>query len=282
MRVELTEDRWHDLRASLAAATDRFAGLLLAPAERDRRVGRWNSGEIAAHVAIVAHLNAGFLRTPSAPTGHPELDHLVATSSLGDIAHLNDMALREHPERSPAVLAGRLREGVGLLLDRTAGLDPLAPARWLGGATLPAVSLVAHLLNEILLHGFDLARARSLPWRLPSGEAGLAFDLFLVSLLGGTDRGLLFGTGAGRGKLIRIEFRSPHTTPVVLVVGGGRVGADPPGGQVDARVRFEPGALMLAAFRRVSLLRAVATGRIVATGRRPWAAATYVRGMNTP
>ncbi|MFD9737207.1 maleylpyruvate isomerase N-terminal domain-containing protein [Umezawaea sp. NPDC059074] len=282
MRVELADDRWHDLRSSLAAATDRFTGLLLAPGERDRRVGRWRSGEIAAHVAVVAHLNAGFLRAPSAPTGHPLIDRLVRTSSLGDIGHLNDVALREHPERSPSVLAERLRDGVGLLLDRSADLDPLAPARWLGGATLPAASLVAHMLNEVLLHGHDLARARSLPWRLPSREAGLAFDLFLVSLLGGTDRGCLFGPGAGQGRVIRIEFRSPHTTPVVLVTGGGRIGADPPGGRVDARVRFEPGALMLAAFRRVSLSRAVATGRIVATGRRPWAAATYVRGMNTP
>ncbi|RKT53646.1 maleylpyruvate isomerase N-terminal domain-containing protein [Saccharothrix australiensis] len=282
MHLELTDRRWRELRAALDTATDRFVELLLACRTPDRQaVGRWTAAETAAHTAIVADLNAGLLHAPSAPLGLPEVDRFATTTTLGGLAHLNDVALREFPERSPEAVARRLRAGVSLLLDRSADLDPLGPATWLGSAPLPVASLLAHQLNETLLHGFDVAQAMSRPWPVPSAEAALAFDLFLVPLLGcDTDR--LFGDDAGQGRRVHVEFRSRHTTPVVLASGGGRVGAEPPGREVDARVRFEPGALMLVVFRRKRLVPAVATGRIVASGRRPWAAVTYLRRMRTP
>ncbi|MFT7840539.1 maleylpyruvate isomerase N-terminal domain-containing protein [Saccharothrix sp. BKS2] len=288
MRLELTDQRWHDLRAALDGATDRFTRLLLDVRDPDRpapdrpRAVRWTAAETAAHTAVVAHLNAGLLHAPATPLGAPAVDPLVAATTLGDIAHLNDVALREFPTRSPEALARWLREGVSLLLDRSADRDPHEPAHWLGDARLPVASLLAHQLNEVLLHGFDIARAHSLPWRVPSAEAALAFDLFLVSLLGSRETGRLFGAGGGQGRTVRVEFRSAHTTPVVLVNGGGRIGAEPPDGGADARIRFEPAALMLTIFRRTPLARAVATGRVVASGRRPWAALTYMRRMRTP
>jgi uncharacterized protein (TIGR03083 family) len=287
LRLELSDRRWQDLRHALDGAADRFARLLLdlrdadRPAPGNRQVGRWTAAETAAHTAVVAHLNAGMLHAPSAPLGVPEVDRLIPRTTLGDIAHLNEVALREFPDRAPEVLAQRLREGVSLLLRHSADRDPAEPAPWLGGSRLTVASLLAHQLNEILIHGSDIARAHSLPWRVPSAEAAFAFDLFLVRLLGG-DKGRLFGDSAGQGRPVRVEFRSAHTTPVVLVNGGGRIGVDPPGSGADARVRFEPGTLMLTIFRRTSLARAVATGRVVATGRRPWVALTYLRRMNTP
>ncbi|WP_199444297.1 maleylpyruvate isomerase family mycothiol-dependent enzyme [Umezawaea beigongshangensis] len=283
VRLELTEHRWHDLRTALAAATERFADLLLSCRDPDLpAIGHWSVAEVAAHAAIVSRMQAGFLRSPAAPLGVPEIDRLLASATLGDFARLNDAALRAFPERSPEVLARDLREGVADVVELSADADPHRSARWLGDSRMPVASLLAHQLNEILLHGWDIARAVSLPWRVPSAEAALAFEVFLVQLLGGEHTGHLFGDGSGRGRRLRVEFRSAHTTPVVLVSGEGRVGADPPGGGADARVRFEPGALMLTVFRRTPLARAVATGRIVATGPRPWVAVSYLRRMRTP
>ncbi|MCP2167739.1 TIGR03083 family protein [Goodfellowiella coeruleoviolacea] len=283
MRLELSDQRWPGLRAALRDAADRFAALVLAcPDEHRAAVGAWTAAEVAAHTAIVARLNAGLLRDPAAPLGVPELDRLIARTTLGGIAHLNDVALREYPERSPLLLARALRDAVAHLLDHSRALDPGAPATWLGGARLPVAALLAHQLNEILLHGHDIARACGLAWHIPSAEAAFAFELFLVRLLGSEDTGRLFDRGAREGRPLAVEFRSPHTDPVVLGSGGGRITAGPPTGTADARVRFEPAALMLTVFRRVRLARAVLTGRVVVTGPRPWTAVTYLRRMRTP
>lgn len=283
MRLELTERRWLGLRTALADATERFAALVLSGQAAVRpAVGHWSPLDCAAHTAVVARMNAGFLTSPAAPLGVPELDRLVASSTLGDIGALNEILLRAFPDRTPATLVRHLREGVDDLLRDSADVDPHAPATWIGGSGMPAAALLAHLLNEILLHGWDVSRALARPWRVPSHEAAFAFEVFLVQLLGGEDTRRLFGPGSGRGRPLRVEFRSPHTTPVVLFNGDGRIGADPPEAGADARVRFEPGALMLTVFRRTRLARAVATGRIVASGRRPWDAVSYLRRMHTP
>lgn len=285
MQLELSEQRWQGLRAALRSASDRFADLARsAPPPTRLAVGSWTAAETLAHTAIVAHLNAGVLRDPTAPLGVPDVDRLVPGTTLGDIAHLNEVALRVFPDRTPAALADHLRDGVAELLDRSATLDPRGPATWLGGARLPVAAVLAHQLNEILIHGHDIARARGSRWRISSVDAALAFELFLVRLLGTDEPGRLFGgaPAAGGGRRVAIEFRSRHTAPVVLAAGGGRASAQPPDGHADARVRFEPAALMLIVFRRRRLARALATGELVATGRRPWAAVSYLRGMRTP
>lgn len=282
MELELTDRRWRDLRAALAGAADRFARMVLACPTPDRRtIGDWSAVDTAAHVAIVARLNAGLIDGNRSPLDEPELDRLWLESSFGAFARLNDMSLDHFPEREPEVVANRLLEEVDLLLSRAGDIDPHEIRPWLGGANFPAASHVAHQLNEILIHGLDIARAIDVPWHISTEEAAFTFDLFLMHLLGG-DSGKLLGGGGMPGR-VAIEFRSKHTTPVVLTSDNGRISVEPPnGGKVDARIRFDPATMMLTVFRRERLVRAVATGKVFAFGRRPWAAVTYLKGMRSP
>ncbi|MGM1060280.1 maleylpyruvate isomerase N-terminal domain-containing protein [Saccharothrix sp. Mg75] len=284
MELELTDQGWHALRGALADAADRFARLITDRWEPGRRaVGTWSVAETAAHTAIVAHLDAGLLVDPEAATGVPEVDGLVPGTTLATLADLNAAALERFPDRSPDGIADHLLTGVATLLERSADLDPLAPATWLGRSRLTVASLLAHQLNEILLHGFDIAGPGSRAWRVPPEEAALAFDVFLMRLLGTDDQGVLFGPGVGGGRRVSVELRSDRTTPVVLTTGGGgRTTVEPPDGRADARIRFEPAAFMLTTFRRTRLTRALATGRLVVSGRRPWVAVEYLRRTRTP
>lgn len=282
MEPDITDRRWQDVRDALAGAATRFSRLLLDCRTPDRRtIGDWSAADTAAHVAIVGRLNAGLIAGDLAPLDEPDLDRGWQEANLGGFARLNALSLAAFPERSPEVVANTLLEEVDLLLARARDVDPREPRPWLGGARLPAAAHVAHQLNEILIHGLDIARALDVPWDIAAHEAALAFDLFLMPMLGGQSGRLL--AGAGGGDRVTLEFRSRHTTPVVLTSGHGRLRVEPPDGRrLDARILFDPTAMMLTVFRRISLTRAIATGKVRPLGLRPWAAVRYLRGMRSP
>lgn len=52
-----------------------------------------------------------------------------------------------------------LRGHINRMLDASAGRDPAATFAWLGGARLPLAGMLAHMVNELLIHGSDIARA---------------------------------------------------------------------------------------------------------------------------
>ncbi|MDQ2583678.1 hypothetical protein CKY47_06695 [Saccharothrix yanglingensis] len=281
----LTDQRWQELRGALADASARFGRLITEHREPERRaVGTWTVAEAAAHTAIVSHLDAGMLTGSS---GDPELDRRIPGTTLGDLADLNALALRRFPLDSAGAIADHLREGVALLLERSADLDPRAPATWLGGSRLTVGFLLAHLLNEVLLHGVDVAGPESDAWHVPSAEAALAFDHFFVGLLSAEEKGILFGppgaAGRGGGRQVSVELRSSRTIPVVLTTdGSGGATVAPAGGPADARIDFEPAAFMLTVFRRTGVDSALASGRLVVSGRNPAVGVEYLRRTQTP
>lgn len=283
MELEITDQRWQDLRDALAAATDRFTRVLLDCTTPQRTViGDWTVADTAAHVAIVGRLNAGLIAADLDPLDEPDLDRGWQESGLGGFARLNALSLDHFPERDLTVVANRLQEEVDLLLIRAKDVDPRAPRPWLGSATLPAASHVAHQLNEVLIHGLDIARALGVPWHISTHEAALTFDLFLMRMLGGDSGNLLRGGGGYPGR-VAIEFRSRHTTPIVLTNDHGRLSISAPGAEkVDAQVRFDPAGMMLTVFRRIPIARAVLTGKVFVFGRHPLAAVGYLRGMRSP
>ncbi|MFI9011143.1 maleylpyruvate isomerase N-terminal domain-containing protein [Actinosynnema sp. NPDC053489] len=282
MELDITDRRWQDARDALSGAAERFTRVLADCRTPDRRtIGDWSVADTAAHVALVGRLNAGLIGADPSPLDEPDLDRGWRESSLGGFARLNALSLARFPERALDVVSNTLLEEVDLLLTRAKDTDPRELRPWLGGAELPAAAHVAHQLNEVLIHGLDIARVLGVPWRISAHEAALTFDLFLMPMLGGRSGRLLAGGGApGR---VALEFRSKHTTPVVLTSEGGRLRVEPADGRrVDARVTFDPTAMMLTIFRRIRLARAVATGKVLAFGRRPWAAVGYLRGMRSP
>jgi uncharacterized protein (TIGR03083 family) len=282
VELDITDRRWQDARDALAGAAQRFSRMLLdCRSPEQRTIGDWTVADTAAHVAIVARLNAGLIGGDLSPLDAPDLDRGWQESSLGGFARLNALTLDHFPERALDVVANTLLEEVDLVLNRAGDVDPRELRPWLGSAQLPAAAHVAHQLNEILIHGLDIARALDVPWHISAHEAALTFDLFLMPMLGGRSGRLLAGGGApGR---VTLEFRSKHTTPVVLTSENGRLQVEPADGRkTDAQVRFDPATMMLTIFRRTRLARAVVTGKVLAFGRRPWAAVAYLRGMRSP
>ena len=273
-------EHWPEVRAALLETTDRFAFLVASATDPEApAIGDWSVAETAAHVAAVALIYASLF--PPGAAGVPGLPDRVRAAALDEVAGLNDFMLDRLPEREPSELADRVRANVEEMLRASADLPPEQTIGWLGDSRLPVAGCCAHLLNELLIHGHDIAAATRAEWPIPQSHAALAFELFLVELLRG-DTGRLLAHEPISRIPVAIRFRSRHTAPVILAVRNGRFQVAPADSPADATLFFAPATLMLLLFGRVSPVRAAATGKTVVWGRKPWRLAALLNSVRFP
>jgi len=221
--------------------------------------------------------------SPDAPLPVEGIAELVPITTVDNIDRVINEALRRgYTERDPAALVRRLRQSISELLAITAEADPEQTVAWLGGSRLPLAGLLAHLTNELLLHGRDVARALGAPWAIPQEYSALFFELFLVEIIRNGVGNVLDDDRPVRRGRIAVEFRSAHTDPVTLVLDSGTVSAEEPGGRTDVRIHFRPAMLSLVLFHRVGRPRAALTGALRVWGRRPWLLPAFLRKVRLP
>jgi hypothetical protein len=282
MTTSITPQRWRTVRESLQQASHRFAHLMSSVREPEATaVGSWSVAATAAHVAVISSVYSTML--PATPQVHPipGLHNRVQGAALDEVAALNEFALGHMAERDPLALGEQVRDSITRLLALSDDLDPLRRVAWLGGAQLPVASWYAHLLNEVHLHGRDIAGATGTHWHVPQRDAAMSFEMFLVTMLRG-DTGRLLVHEPMSPATIAIRFRSRHTTPVVIAVRDSRVVVDPADTAVDATLLFQPAALMQILFSRLSKTRAALTGQVAVWGRKPWRLSAFLQAVRFP
>lgn len=281
--ASVTTEQWDAVRKSLRATAGRFCGLVSSvPDPGTRAAEKWSVADIAAHVTAIAWLDTMLLQAAAVPFPMPGVTEAIEATSVDEVHGLNDRLLSYFPERDAGKLTGMLRDHVDLVLTASQSRDPVETFAWLGGARLPLAGMLAHMVNELLIHGNDIARAVKVPWAMPAQDAALFFDLFYVGLASGQTGRLLDGGRRPLERRIAVEFRSGYTTPVTIVVRNGRVTAEPPGPGADATVRFDPAALNMMLFGRISRSRAILTRKIIIAGRRPWLLPAFLRTIRAP
>lgn len=281
----VSEAQWTAVREALESATAGFASLLeSAPASERRTVGRWTVADTGVHVAAIAPAYHALLTSPGS-TGSTELDRRFAGTTLDTVSDLNRYMMPRHPVREPGPVAAQLRADVDALLRDSAEHDPWAPVWWLGGAQVPVAGVLAHLLNELLIHGRDVARATGAAWSVPPADAVHFFTVFMAGMLS-HGYGDLLGTVPSRRRPATVEFRLAHAAPFRMVLGDGYLASGQPGPGADAVVRGDPATLALMLFRRLSKVRATvgtsAGRRVVVHGRRPWVLVSLLRTIRMP
>ncbi|WP_410661425.1 maleylpyruvate isomerase N-terminal domain-containing protein [Amycolatopsis sp. lyj-112] len=240
----------------------------------------WTVADTVAHVGLIAKMYTTLVRSDTGSVLAPR--EQVGKTTVDTVSVLNALVLRDFPERDIGVLVKGLLTDIDDVLRVTEEADPATPLPWLGGAKVPLAGVLAHLVNEFQIHGWDIARALKLPWAMPPGDAALFFDLFLVGMLRNDVGHLLDTDEPPRDRRIAVAFRSPYTAPVVLVLHRGRVTAEDPGGPVDVRISFDPAAMNLMLFHRVGNLRSAVTRKIVVSGPRPWLLPAFLRVVRLP
>jgi hypothetical protein len=238
--------------------------------------------DVAAHVTTIGFLNTMLLRVAEPPFHMPGLTEAIAATTVDTVHGLNDQVMSHFLERDVTRLLDTLRHHVDLMLTASRDRDPGETFSWLGEARPTLAGMFAHMVNELLIHGNDIARAVKVPWAMPAEDAALFFDLFYVGLANGQQGRLLDGSKRPLQRRIAVEFRSGYTAPVTIVVRNGQVTAEPAGPGADAWVRFDPAALNMMMFGRISKLQAVLTRKIIIGGRRPWLMPAFLRTVRLP
>lgn len=282
--TRITPARWQEVRIAVARVCESFAAMVRsAPSSgRTMATAEWTVSDTAAHVTAISFLYSVLIRQDGTPRPLPGLQDTISATTVDNIGVLNEQVLSLFTDRDPEVLATRLGECVSDILASTQDLDPSGPVGWLGGSTVPRAGIVAHLLNELLIHGRDIARALGRPWTIRPADAALFFELFLVELIRNDTGKLLDNDEPPHEQRIAVRFRSRHTRPVTLVLHRGEVSAQEPAGDDDIKLRFDPAALNLMLFHRVGAARTALAGKVAVWGRRPWLLPRFLRTVRLP
>ncbi|MFH1329134.1 MAG: maleylpyruvate isomerase family mycothiol-dependent enzyme [Actinomycetota bacterium] len=246
-------------RAALATVGSRFAHMLrMVPDPTRPSVGFWSVGETAAHVAS----SASFFLAVARGEKEPE--------RLDEVAADNAAFLASDPERDLRTLAERFEAGERALLAHVDRIDGDPPLELFEGVEVPLSTLLAVELAEVIVHGFDIARASGLTWRITRAEAAPAASGMLPLLPHAVDR------EAAAGRRARFELRIRGGSSATLEFAGGTLRLSPPIPQaVDCRISADPMVYLLLSFGRIGPLRPMVQGKLTAWGRRPWLAASF-------
>lgn len=217
-------------------------------------IGVWDVGETAAHVA---HCYEGFLAMAQGTYG--------VLPGLDEIGGANAAYLVENRERDPDVLADQVEVGAKEFVGYMGSVvgDPLV--RWFGDTQVPRSAMAGVLLGEVLVHGFDIARAEGLPWTIDPSYAALSIEGSLPVLPLFVDQEEAADVEAGYDLRLRGDGRSFWTFQ------GGRLTIEPPSAaRVDCHLSVEPVAFMLVSYKRVAPWGPALAGKLLVWGRKPW------------
>ncbi|SED74666.1 TIGR03083 family protein [Amycolatopsis tolypomycina] len=280
MTIELSQ--WHAVRAAFSEVGGRFADEVEnAPDPHANAVGDWSVVETAAHVGWIALVYTAMVKGDGGPLPLPELEEPMASANIETVGAMNEVAMTAYPERDPHRLAARLRADIAEVLQISRDYDPEKPIWWLGGSRVPVAGLLAHLVNELSIHGQDIARAGGRPWRIDPAHEGMFLELFFVGMVR-NDVGRLLDYAKPSPRRITVEFRSAYTAPVVMVLQHGGLRVAEPDGAADVRLTFDPAVLVPMMFGRISPPRAVLSGKVRVGGRRPWRLVEFLRTVHMP
>ncbi|MGH3717335.1 MAG: maleylpyruvate isomerase N-terminal domain-containing protein [Pseudonocardiaceae bacterium] len=254
-------------------------------------VGHWNLAEVALHLSQVWLGIPGLARGDRSGFDElvPDRAGVAGEAPVRDVADLGAVTtrmVRADPERDLGVLADRIEARAQQYFAECAGRSPDEPRPWLiRGVTLPLSAFTGHLLNETVVHGYDIARAAGRPGRINPTHAVLVMDRFFLPLLLGADTRKLVNpdTVAGVRATFDVRIRGGSRFHLHFVFHDSALRVQTPSARrIDCHLSAAPVAFLLVFWNRHSQWQAIATGQLMAWGRKPWLAPRFRGFLTTP
>lgn len=255
---------WAAARAAVARAGPRVTDLLRQATRPEApALGAWDLTQVATHLShavdAVAAMSAGG-------------GNLIA--DISGLPVLSQVMLDGEGRRPLADLADRIDASVERFLAdmetaATAGGD--TSHGWLiQGTEMPLSTLTCHVLNELTIHGRDIAVAEGVAWPIDRAHAALILQGFVFPSLHTLGRAMVVQEVAGAKRArFEVALRGDGRAWLVFDRGDFRVEAAPQG-TVDCKLSVDPEAFLLVAWGRVSQWSAIPRGQLLASGRKPW------------
>jgi len=170
-----------------------------------------------------------------------------------------------------------VRAGAERLIETAAGLGAEPRQQWFGSVDVSVDFYLAVAINELLVHGLDIARAARRPWPVDRPTAAFIVEAFLPVAPYYVDH------DAARGFNARFELRIRGGPTAYLTFDNGALSVTTErDGRVDCRISADPWWYLLLAYGRAGQWSAALRGKIRASGRRPWLGLKLGRLAATP
>ncbi|MGH3981374.1 MAG: maleylpyruvate isomerase N-terminal domain-containing protein [Pseudonocardiaceae bacterium] len=252
-------------------------------------VGQWNLAEVAMHLSQNWMLVPGLARKDLSryKAVVPGIAEVAGDSMIPDMwdnADMNALALKSDAERDLAVLADRIEERAEEYLRGCAGHSPDEPRPWIvEGTTVPLSALTCNLLNETIMHGYDIAHAAGRKWRIEPTHAAMVVRQFFVPVVQTADPRTFVNAeqAAGLQATYGLRLRGGGRLNWVFDDGSLRV-EEPSARRVDCHILADPAAFFMVFWQRQSQWNAIAKGQLIAWGRKPWLGLKFRSLMRNP
>ncbi len=252
---------WVAARRAVAQAGPRLTSMLRSATKPDApALGEWDVTQLALHVSHVVDAVTAMTR------GGGNL--------IGDIAELPTLQrimvegegrrpLPEIADRIDASVAGFLEA-----MEAAAVTGDTAHSWLIQGTEMPLSTLTCQVLNELTVHGRDLAVALGSPWPIDRADATLILQGFLFPALDTLGRPMVVQEKAGNA---RFEVRLRGDGRAWMAFAGGDLSVErAPRGPVDCHLSVDPEAFLLVAWGRIDQWSAMPKGKLLAWGKKPW------------
>ena len=250
---------WAAARAAVAEAAPRLTSMLRSLTTTDApAVGEWDVTQLAAHVShamdtVTAMSNGG---------GH-------ILDEIWGLAALQRVMVEGEGRRPLPDLADRIDASVAAFLAQMEAAGEDTPATWFTrGSELPLSALTCHILNELTVHGYDIAHAAGRPWPIDRGHADLIVMGFLFPALHTLGRSMVVQEKVGNARF-EVRLRGDGRAWLRFQDGDFSVEGSPQG-TVDCHLSVDPVAFLLVAWGRINQWQAIPRGQLLAWGRKPW------------
>ncbi len=256
---------WPSARTALGQATTQVAELLRSvPDPEVMALGEWNVAQLATHLSQAFDLVPSLARR----------DRGSPLRALDELGGLTIGLVDGEAERDLGVLAGRIESRSKDFLDASGAGSGDDPCPWIvAGTALPLRVLTCHLLNEAVVHGYDIAKAAGRPWVIDPAHAALILEGFIVQVMQVVGPRDLVVQEAAAGRRCRYDIRLRGGGRFGLLFDDGALTVEPPSDrEVDCHLSADPAAFLLVGWGRINQWRAIPKGQLLAWGRRPWMA----------
>jgi hypothetical protein len=228
-----------------------------------KALGEWDVTQLAAHIShaidAVTAMSKGGGNILEDISGLPALSAVM-------VAGEGRRPLPELADRIDASVAGFLAA-----MEVAAAAGQNSSHSWMvQGTEMPLSTLTCHILNELTVHGRDIALAEGVPWPIDNGHASLIMMGFVLPSLAALGRAMVVQEVAGTKRArFQIHLRGDGQACMVFDRGNFSVEATPQG-KVDCHLNVDPEAFLLVAWGRISQWTAIPKGQLLAYGRKPW------------